>query len=68
MIILTLVSLWCLLILVGGYFYTGSTILPQTQNMTSDEALRLWIEWSIIFAIPVVTAVLWTLRFLNRRS
>ena len=68
MLMLTAVSLFCLLVLAGGYAYTGGTILPQTQNASPGEARELWFEWSFLILIPLLTAVLWILRFWTRRG
>ena len=68
MLVLTAISLFCLLVLAGLYRYTGGSILPQTQNATAGEARELWIEWSFLVIIPVLTAVLWAVRLSSRRA
>jgi hypothetical protein len=51
----------CLLILIGVWAYAGSPF-PQTQGANDSEEAELWIEWSIIVAVPTITALLWLLR------
>ena len=68
LVVLTAISLLCLLVLLGGYRYTGGTILPQTQNATPAEVQELLFEWSSLVIIPVVTSVLWAVRLWTRRG
>ena len=66
MLNLTAVSLFCMLVLVGGYFYSGGSLLPATQGADTPEATRIWIMWSGMVAVPLITAVLWALRLATR--
>jgi hypothetical protein len=65
---LTAVSLLCLMILVGLYFYSGGTILPATNGAGPSETLEIWVSWSVIVAVPMITAALWIIRLWQRRS
>ena len=66
-IALTAVSAFCLFVPVGVWLYAGSP-LPQTQGATAAEARELWIEWSAIIAVPIVTTVLWIFRLTDRSA
>lgn len=58
-------SVFCGLILIGGYFYSGS-LLPSTQGAESAEATGIWIGWSIVAGIPATTFIWWMIWFWNR--
>ena len=61
MLTLTIFSVVCILILVGGYFYSGS-VVPSTSGASPEEARSIWTHWMVIVAIPSVTLALWVLR------
>ena len=66
MLNLTAFSLMCLLVLVGGYFYSGGSLLPSTKGSDAGEAIQIWIMWGVVVTVPLVTAVLWVLRLTAR--
>lgn len=51
-------SLPCLLILAGGWTYSGS-LLPSTEGASINEAIVMWVVSALLFAIPIVTICLW---------
>ena len=61
MLSLTLVSSFCLLLLVGIFRYHGS-FLPSVRGAEVWEVIEIWFLWAAIVSVPVVTAILWMLR------
>lgn len=68
MLSLTAFSLLCLMILVGGFVYSGGSLLPYTQHAGTEEALGIWIMWGTTVALPLVTSLLWVLRLSEGRK
>jgi hypothetical protein len=58
---LSALSISCLLFLLELWAYAGSPF-PQTQGASPSEARWLWAEWSLLFPVPLITAILWLLR------
>ena len=58
---LTASSLFCLIVLVGGYLYSGS-VLPSTQQTYRADLLVKWLLWTVVVGTPAFTGVLWLLR------
>jgi len=67
MLNLTAVSLFCVLVLVVLYRYSGGAFLPATQGADTQEATEIWLMWGVVVAVPLITGVLWVLR-LSKRS
>jgi len=57
------VSLLCVLILTGGYIYSGS-VVPITGEGTDRDAVT-WAMWMVIVGIPITTIVLFALKLLG---
>ena len=67
MLNLSALSLLCLLILVGAFFYTGGfdnggSFLPATQGADAQEATQIWVTWGVVVAVPLITGILWIFR------
>ena len=58
---LTASSLFCLVVWVGGYLYSGS-VLPSTQQTHGLDLLVKWLLWTVVAGTPIFTGVLWLLR------
>ena len=63
---LTAISFLCLLVLVGGYLYSGGSLLPSTKGAETPEATQIWIIWGAAAALPLITTVLWLIRLATR--
>jgi hypothetical protein len=61
MLMLTALSLFCLLFLVLLFRYSGS-LFPQTQGANSGEASLMWTVTAVIIGLPVLTGALWLIR------
>ena len=57
LVVLSLATPVCLLVLVGLYVYSGS-FLPSTVGMSGIEALSIWVGWGLLVAIPPLTILL----------
>jgi hypothetical protein len=62
MLNLSAASLFCLVVLVGLFVYSGGTIMPATQGADAMEAAQTWMMWGVVVAVPVITGILWVLR------
>lgn len=62
---LSAATLFCLLVLLGLYAYSG-TILPSVENAVGIEALVIWLCWTGLIALPLATALLWAGRISER--
>jgi hypothetical protein len=65
MLNLTAFSLVALLFLVGLFLYSGS-ILPGTQGASSGEAALMWSVTALAIGLPIITGVLWILRWTSK--
>jgi uncharacterized membrane protein len=65
---LTGISLFCVMVLIGLYVYSGGSLLPSTQSADGREATQTWLLWVIVVAVPLITTVLWILRLTTRRG
>ena len=63
MLILTAISVLCLVTLVGLYVYSGS-VFPSTQQSGEIASLIMWASWVLMAGTPVVTGLLWLRRLL----
>jgi hypothetical protein len=68
MLILTAISLFCLMVLAGLFVYSGGSLLPSTLGAGVGETAQIWIMWGIVVAVPLVTAMLWVMRRRKRRK
>ena len=59
---LTALSALSLLVLLGLWVY-AHRLIPMTEHAVTSEALTTWAMWGVVVAIPLITAVLWLLRF-----
>ncbi len=67
MLNLTAFSYFCLVILVGLYLYSGS-VTPKTAGASSQVTTRIWISWSVVAGLPLITGVLWIMRMMLPRK
>jgi hypothetical protein len=61
MLMLTALSLLCLLFLVLLFLYSG-TLFPQTPGASSGEATLMWAVIAVMIGLPVLTGALWLIR------
>lgn len=63
---LIVLSMFCLLVLVGGFLYSGS-LLPTTGEGESKDVVT-WVLWILIIGIPILTFCLIMLALWKRRK
>lgn len=51
------VSSLCILVLLGGYVYSGS-LLPSTRWSSDIGAIAIWVFWTACVLFPILTVVL----------
>jgi len=65
--VMIILSLYCLLILAGGFAYSD-TILPSTQGNSELGVVLVWSGWTVLVAIPIATMLLLVVGLLKRRG
>lgn len=65
--ILTAISILCVMVLIGLYAYSGS-FLPNTVQSEGGRATVTWILWGVVAGIPSLTLVLLIGRWFKRHD